>query len=200
MAANAAIAEELDTTQGFPAKGTVKKFTPGPESGTYDSFIELGYEDIMEARLEEGKITDTTTNDDGELEPAEPLISDGQFPNDNDTLKRVEGSKSGIGFLGISFFLENQDAVKAVKIENPDTGKCVAPTTKTVQAGDYTPLARPLFIYVSNEKAAENKAVKGFVDFYMTKKNLTKTVEEAGYAPLAPADIQESIDTWKAAS
>lgn len=199
MAANAAIAEELGTTRGFPAKGTVKKFTPGPESGTYDSFIELGYEDIMETRLEEGKITDVSVNDDGENEPNEPLISDGQFPNDNDTIKRVQGSKSGIGFLGISFFLENQDTVKAVKIENPDTGKCVAPTAKTTQSGDYAPLARPLFIYVSNEKAAENEALKSFVDFYMTKANLTTSVEDAGYAPLAKADIQAAIDVWESA-
>lgn len=199
MDANAAIAEELGTTQGFPAKGTVKKFTPGPESGTYDSFIELGYEEIMETRLEEGKITDVSVNDDGENEVNEPLISDGQFPNDNDTVKRVQGSKSGIGFLGISFFLENQDTVKAVKIENPDTGKCVAPTTKTTQSGAYSPLARPLFIYVSNEKAAENEALRSFVDFYMTKENLTTSVEDAGYAPLAKADIQASIDTWESA-
>ena len=41
--------------------------------------------------------------------------------------------------------------------------------------------------------------MKGFVDFYMTKKNLTSTVEESGYAPLSSAQIQESIDTWKAA-
>ena len=200
LAADSAIAEELGTSQGLPAKGTVKKFTPGPESGTYDSFIELGYQKIMDARLEEGKITDVTPNDDGENEPSEPLISDGQFPNDNDIVKRVEGSKTGIGFLGLAYYLENQDQVTAVAIENPETGKCVKPSEKTVQAGTYVPLARPLFIYVSNEKAASNASVKSFVDFYMTKKNLTKTVEEAGYAPLAPADIQASIATWKAAS
>ena len=60
----AALAEELGSTQSFKATGTVKKFTPGPESGTYDSFIELGYEDIMGERLEAGNITDTVTNDD----------------------------------------------------------------------------------------------------------------------------------------
>lgn len=199
LAADSAIAEELGTTQGLPAKGTVKKFTPGPESGTYDSFIELGYQDIMETRLEEGKITDVSVNEDGETEASEPLISDGQFPNDNDTLKRVEGSKNGIGFLGISYYLENKDLVRAVKIENPDTGTCVAPSEKSVQAGSYAPLARPLFIYVSNEKAADNKSVTEFVDFYMTKANLTASVEDAGYAPLAKADIQASIDTWKSA-
>ena len=40
------------------------------------------------------------TNDDGEQELTEPLISDGQFPNDNDIVKRVAGSKTGIGFFG----------------------------------------------------------------------------------------------------
>jgi phosphate transport system substrate-binding protein len=199
LAADSAIAEEVGGNQPLPTKGTVKKFTPGPESGTYDSFIELGYQDIMDTRLEEGKITDVTPNDDGENEPSEPLISDGQFPNDNDTLKRVEGSKNGIGFLGYAYFIENQDLVKAVPIENPDTGKCVKPSEKTVQNGSYAPLARPLYIYPNLAKAASNEALKSFVDFYMTKKNLTKTVEDSGYAPLATAQITEAIDTWKSA-
>jgi phosphate transport system substrate-binding protein len=199
LVADSAIADEVGSTQGLPAKGTVKKFTPGPESGTYDSFIELGYQEIMDTRLEEGKITDVTPNDEGENEPTEPLISDGQFPNDNDIVKRVEGSKNGIGFLGLAYYLENQDQVTAIAIENPETGKCVKPSEKTVQSGAYVPLARPLFIYVNDAKAASNSALKSFVDFYMTKKTLTKTVEEAGYAPLAAADIQASINTWKSA-
>jgi len=197
LATDSALASELESTQALPTKGSVKKFTPGPESGTYDAFIELGYQDFLDSRLEEGKITDVVTNDDGEQEPAQPLISDGQFPNDNDIVKRVAGSKSGIGFLGIAYYLQNKDQVKAVPIENPDTGKCVKPTEKTVQSGAYAPLSRTLFIYVSDQKAEESSAVKSFVDFFMTKKNLTSTVEEAGYAPLDVALIQESIDTWK---
>jgi phosphate transport system substrate-binding protein len=198
LAADSAIATELATTQGLPTSGTVKKFTPGPESGTYDSFIELGYQKIMDARVAAGKVTDLTA--DGKQVPTEPLISDGQFPNDNDTVKRVEGSKNGIGFLGLAYYLENKGEVKAVPIENPETGKCVTPSEKTVQNGSYLPLSRTLFIYPNSAKVASNSAVKSFLDFYMTKKTLTKTVKEAGYAPLATADIQASIATWKAAS
>jgi phosphate transport system substrate-binding protein len=199
LATDSALATELESTQALPTKGTFKKFTPGPESGTYDAFIELGYQDFLDSRLEEGKITDVVTNDDGEEEPAQPLIADGQFPNDNDIVKRVAGSKDGIGFLGIAFFLENQDKLKSVPVENPDTGKCVKPTEKTVQNGTYLPLSRTLFIYVNNEKAAANAALKGFVDFYMTEDNLTTSVEDAGYAPLPDDEIQATIDAWESA-
>ncbi len=200
LADDSAVADEISGASTLPAKGTYKKFTPGPESGTYDSFIELGYEDIMGERLEAGAITDTVTNDEGELEVAEPLISDGQFPNDNDIVKRIQSAKNGIGFLGISYYLENTDKLKALAIEDPDSGTCVKPTIKTVQNGTYLPLARPLFIYVSNEKAAANADLKDFVDFYMTEENLTDSVLDAGYAPLSDDEIQASIDAWASAS
>lgn len=199
LADASALAQELGSTQTFKSSGTIKKFTPGPESGTYDSFIELGYEDIMGERLEAGNITDTVTNDDGELEVAEPMISDAQFPNDNDTVNRIASSKNSIGFLGVSYYLENTDKLKAVAIENPDTGECVKPAIKTVQGGTYSPLARPLFIYVNNEKAAANADLRAFVDFYITEETLTDTVLDSGYAPLADADVQASIETWEAA-
>jgi len=193
------VANEISGTTKLPAKGTVTKFTPGPESGTYDAFIELGYLSIMEERVTAGNVTDTITNDDGEAEAAEPLISDGQFPNDNDIVKRVESAKNGIGFLGIAYYLANTDKLKAVPIEDPDSGTCVKPSIKTVQNGSYLPLSRTLFIYVNNEKAADNADLKDFVDFYMTKKNLTKSVKEAGYAPLHKDDVTASIEAWQSA-
>ncbi len=200
LADASALADELGSAQTFKSSGSAKKYTPGPESGTYDAFIELGYLSIMEERVAAGNVTDTVTNDDGEAEAAEPLISDGQFPNDNDIVKRVESDKSGLGFLGVAYYLANIDKLKAVAIEDPETGTCVKPSIKTVQNGSYLPLSRTLFIYVNNEKAADNADLKGFVDFYMTKKNLTKTVKEAGYAPLHKDDVAAAIDTWTSAS
>jgi phosphate transport system substrate-binding protein len=195
-----ALASELGSTPTFKATGTVKKFTPGPESGTYDAFIELGYQDILDERVSGGNVTDTVTDDSGETVAAEPIVSDGQFPNDNDTVKRVASAKNGIGFLGISYFLENQDKLKSVAIMDPDSGKCVKPTIKTVQDGTYLPLSRTLYIYVNNAKVADNPDLKSFVDFYMSNKNLNGSVKQAGYAPLHKDDQQSSIDTWKQAS
>ncbi|MEX0663418.1 MAG: substrate-binding domain-containing protein [Acidimicrobiia bacterium] len=199
LADASALAGELGSTQTFKSSGTFKKFTPGPESGTYDAFIELGYQDFLDERVADGSVTDVI-EEDGETLAAEPLISDGQFPNDNDIVKRVAASESGVGFLGVAYFLANTDKLKAVAIEDPDSGNCVKPSIKTVQNGTYLPLSRTLYIYVNNAKAAENADVKDFVDFYLTKTNLTKTVKDAGYAPLSADDIQASIDAWASAS
>jgi phosphate transport system substrate-binding protein len=195
------LATEIGSTNKKLPSGSVKKFTPGPESGTYDSFIEITYEEIMGERLEAGNIPPDKvgTNDEGEQEVTEPLISDGQFPNDNDTVQRVEGSKNGIGFLGFAFYEENAEDLKAISVYSEEEGKCVAPTRKTIQNGTY-PISRPLFIYPNNAKATENAAVKEFVDFYMTKPNLTTSVTDSGYVPLAKAERSESIQTWKDAA
>jgi phosphate transport system substrate-binding protein len=200
LADASALAQELGSTQKVKSSGTLKKFTPGPESGTYDAFIELGYQDILDERVANGNVTDVVTNDDGENEAAEPVVSDGQFPNDNNIVKRVSSSKNSIGFLGIAYFLENRDKLKAVPIEDPESGKCVKPSVKTVQSGTYLPLSRTLFIYVSNRKLESNPDLEGFVDFYLKKSNLSAAVKEAGYAPLHKDDLQATVDTWKEAS
>lgn len=191
------IATELGSTnKKLPSSGSVKKFTPGPESGTYDSFWDISYSDFVDSRLEEGKIPSDKieTNDEGEPEVTEPVVSDGQFPNDNAIVQRVEGSKTGIGFLGYAYYSENAGDLKAISIYNPDTGKCVKPTTKAIQNEAY-PIARTLYIYPNHDKATG--AVKEFLDFYITPESLTTTVKESLYVPLSKSQRQETIDTWE---
>ncbi len=200
-----AAAQELASEIGSEApplpKGTVAKFTPGPESGTYDSFIEIGYEDIMEERLEGGAIPSdkTATNDEGDAEVTEPLLAKGTFPNDNNIVQRIEASKNGIGFFGFAYFQENQGNLRAIAIHNPDTGKCVKPTAKTIQNGTY-PISRPLFVYPDNAKLTKGRAVKGFFDSYMTEDTLTDTVTQAGYVPLSKSDRQATISAYEGIS
>ena len=57
------------------------------------------------------------------------------------------------------------------------------PSAETAQAGEYTPLARPLFIYVNNAKYNDNAAVKEYVDFYI--ENLTEIAEVGQFIPLS---------------
>jgi phosphate transport system substrate-binding protein len=199
LADSSALATELGNSKS-PKRGTVEKFTPGPESGTYDSFIEISYEDIMETRLEEGAIPADKlgTNDEGEQEVIEPQISAGTFPNDNETVKRVEGADNGIGYFGFAYFEENKGGdIKPVAIVNPETGKCVKPTRKTIQQGTY-PIARPLFIYPNNAKVAANSDLKDFLDFYMTEDTLTRTVTQSGYVPSDGETRAAAIEAWEA--
>jgi phosphate transport system substrate-binding protein len=200
-----ATAQTLATEIGSNApplpKGKIAKFTPGPESGTYDSFIDLGYGDIMEERLEAGSIPAdrTGTSDEGEPEVTEPLLAKGTFPNDNNIVQRVEASANGIGFFGYAYYQENKGELKDIAIYNEDTGKCVKPTSKSIQSGTY-PISRPLFIYPDNAKLTSGSAVKAFFDSYMTQKTLTETVLQAGYVPLAKADRQATLSAYEGIS
>jgi phosphate transport system substrate-binding protein len=193
-----ALAEELGSTNKPLPDGNVGKFTPGTESGTYGSFIEINYEDLMEERLASGDIpADRVGDEEGEAVVTEPVVSSATFPNDNDIVNRVTGSDDGIGFFGFSYFTANKGDLKAVKIYNEDEGKCIKPTAKTIEAGTY-PIARPLFTYPNHESLADNSAVKGYYDFFISEDSLTTLVTEAGYVPASAEQREETIAAYEA--
>ena len=102
-------------------------------------------------------------------------------------MKGVEGDKGAIGYFGFSYLEENSSRVKAVEV---DGGKgCVAPSLEHVQDGTYTPLSRPLYVYVSL-KAAQRPEVKAFFEF--VGENLDSLTEEALFIPLN--DDQKAIE------
>jgi phosphate transport system substrate-binding protein len=74
---------------------------------------------------------------------------------------------------------------------------CVAPTTETVQDGSYTPLSRPLFIYVKNE-SLQKPEVKAFVQYLLD--NEQTIAENALFVPLTDEQLQESQATFEAAT
>jgi phosphate transport system substrate-binding protein len=78
-----------------------------------------------------------------------------------------------------------------MKIVPIDSGSGpVIPTDQTITSGEYTPLSRPLFIYVNTEPL-ERAEVKAFVKFYM--ENGEQLVAEVGYTPLPPSVYQENL-------
>jgi phosphate transport system substrate-binding protein len=109
----------------------------------------------------------------------------------------VGGSPNAMGYFGFSYFEENADTLKAIEV---DGGRgCVAPSAETAQDGTYTPLARPLFIYVSNKAAADKPQVSGFVNFYA--QNSADIAEAAQFIPLneeQTAELQEVAATLTA--
>ena len=79
--------------------------------------------------------------------------------DDNVLVQGVAGTEGAIGYFGYTYYEENPDTLKALAIDNGNG--CVEPSAETAQAGEYTPLARPLFIYVNNAKYADNEADRG---------------------------------------
>lgn len=95
--------------------------------------------------------------------------------DDNVTIQGVKGDKGATGYFGLSYVEENPDSVKAVQVDGG--GGCVAPSAETVQNKSYSPLSRPLFIYVKHTSYTDNAAVKAYVDFYV--ENEAKVAEQA---------------------
>ncbi|WP_418275920.1 PstS family phosphate ABC transporter substrate-binding protein [Isoptericola jiangsuensis] len=85
--------------------------------------------------------------------------------DDNVTVQGVSGSSGALGYFGLSYAEENSDLVKLVDVDGGEG--CVTPSSESVQDGSYTPLGRPLFIYVNNAKYQDNEALQSFVDFYL---------------------------------
>jgi phosphate transport system substrate-binding protein len=115
--------------------------------------------------------------------------------DDNTTVTFVGGETGALGYFGFSYYEENQDALNAVQIDGGNG--CVAPSVETAQNGEYTPLSRPLFIYVKNE-ALQRPEVKGFVQYILD--NAQSIAESAQFVPLNDEQLAESQSRFEQAS
>ncbi|WP_423509318.1 PstS family phosphate ABC transporter substrate-binding protein [Streptomyces xinghaiensis] len=156
---------------GFPDQ-KMELFGAGTDSGTFDYF------------------TDAINGEEGasrtDYNPSE---------DDNVTVRGVSGSKGGIGYFGLSYFEENKDKLKAVKIDDGDG--CVAPSVETVQNGTYTPLGRPLFIY-PNAASLDKPEVEAFVEYYV--ENSAEIAEKAQFVPLndeQQKELEKDLETLR---
>jgi phosphate transport system substrate-binding protein len=145
---------------------------PGEESGTYDTFVEFAFKSISGVRG-----TDMVMRPDYVASP-----------NDNVIIEGIEGSATSLGFVGFSYYLANQDRVKAIGIGE----SCVVPTHDTIADGTY-PYARPLFIYV-NQEAASRPEVAAYVDLYLSEEGLG-VVDRTGYIRLT--DYTATLAAWQ---
>ena len=151
-----------------PFDESLELYGPGTDSGTFDYFTDA-------INGEEGAQR-TNYNNIGE--------------DDNTGIVGVEGSPGGMFYVGFSYYVENQDRVKALQIDGGSG--CVEPSLETVQGGTYQPLGRELFIYPS-AAALEKPEVLAFVRFYI--ENQVEITEAAGYIPLTPEQEEESLAT-----
>jgi phosphate transport system substrate-binding protein len=91
-----------------------------------------------------------------------------QSEDDNQLVTGIKRDKYALGYFGYSYFDENRDSLKVVKIAaGDDLSKAVEPTRESIEGGQYAPLARPVFIYV-NAKSLARREVAEFVRFYLS--------------------------------
>ena len=140
----------------FPAE-PIELYGPGTDSGTFDYFTD-------EINGEEGASrSDYNASED-----------------DNVLVQGVQGSANALGYFGYTYYEENADSLRAVDIDSG--GGCITPSAESAADGSYTPLARPLFIYINNASFADKAQVAGFVRYYAD--NDAEIAEAAQYIPL----------------
>jgi phosphate transport system substrate-binding protein len=93
-----------------------------------------------------------------------------------------------MGYFGYAYYSSNPDQVKALEV---DAGQgCTPPGLDTAKDGSY-PLARPLFIYVS-QAALQREEVYEFVRFFL-EKSATDRVSEIGYVPASEQQREDNL-------
>jgi phosphate transport system substrate-binding protein len=145
----------------------LKLFGPGADSGTFDYFTEAV---VGKSKSSRG---DFTASED-----------------DNVLVQGVSRDVNGLGYFGYAYYIENKDKLKAVPIVN-EKGQPVEPSMEAVLKGTYSPLARPIFIYV-NAKSLAKPEVKEFVEYYM--KHGGKLAREVKYVPLPDSAYTTALD------
>ena len=140
-------------------------FGPGTDSGTFDYFTD-------EINGEEG-----ASRSDYEASENDDVIVDG-----------VANTEGGMGYLGFTYYEENADSLTALAVDAGDG--CITPSAEAAQSGEYIPLSRPLYIYVSNAAYADEAQVAAFVDFYVA--TLVEITEAARFIPLNEDQLAET--------
>lgn len=141
-------------------------YSPGADSGTYDYFDEV----ILDG---EDLVKTATLSED-----------------DNVLVQGVMADKNAIAFFGYAYYVANQDKLQVVSIDG------VTPTNETIESGEYSPLSRPLFVYVKNEAIKNSDAAYDFMKF--TLENAGDMAELTGYVRSPQAKYDEGLTALEA--
>lgn len=145
-------------------------YGPGTDSGTYEYFTEV--------------ITGETGGSRGDFTSSE---------DDNILIQGVAGNESALGFFGFAYYVENQDKLKLVAVDNGDG--CIEPSGETIANGTYQPLSRPIYIYVNADHAMRDETA-ALVDFYLN--HGTSIIQEVGYIPFPEEMYATLVDRFQA--
>jgi len=172
--------EELHTMWAPEAEGVIDRWNqvradwpdeklrlygPGVDSGTFDYFTETINGEAQSSR--------------GDFTSSE---------RDNVLVRGIAGDRGSLGYFGYSYFVENRDILKMVAVDSGNG--CIKPTDETINDGTYSPLSRPLFIYVS-KKAWKEPDVKDFVSYFVSY-DRADLLRDLGFVPF-PEKVHDLV-------
>ena len=157
-----------DVNPAWP-KEKVKLFGAGTDSGTFDFFTEVI----------NGKSGQSRTS----YQPTE---------DDNVTVNGVAKDKYAMGYFGLAYYEENKEKLGIVSVAKKDGDKFINPTEATVMDKTYSPLSRPLFIYVK-KSSLKRPEVQDFMTFFLRRNDLISQAKYIKMDALMQSDEQEKL-------
>ncbi len=145
----------------------LRLYGPGTDSGTFDYFTE-----VINGKAKQSRADYNASED------------------DNTLVQGIAGDKDSLGYFGFAYYEQNTDKLKLVAVDEGKGKGCVLPAEKTINDGTYTPLSRPLYIYV-NKKSFARPEVKAFTEYYL--KNAAELSAEVGYIALPQQMYDEGL-------
>ena len=149
---------------GFPDE-RIRLYGPDTDSGTFDYFTD-------EINGDEGLSRDDYT----------------ASADDNVLVQGISGDTNALGYFGYAYYAQNADKMKVIGVDGGDG--CVIPSDETVASGTYTPLSRPVFIYVNTENLKSSTELQAFVDYYL--ENTGELAAQVGYTALTSYDSEKA--------
>ncbi|MFC6904371.1 substrate-binding domain-containing protein [Halalkalicoccus tibetensis] len=111
------------------------------------------------------------------------------------------GASGAIGLAGCTDFLEDQAgseaAIETVAVESDEDGEFYHPTEENIESGVYSPLTRPLFIFVNHATLEENPDLIGsYVQFYF--ENQHEFARDTGYYATDDETRDQNMEEFQA--
>jgi phosphate transport system substrate-binding protein len=157
-----------DIRAGWPNR-PIRLYGAGTDSGTFDYF------------------TETVNGEAGASRPDYTASED-----DNVLVTGIEGDENALGYFGYAYYHENESRLKIVPIDGGNGP--ITPTPTTINNGTYSPLSRPVFIYLNTASLAR-LPVRTFVEYYL--EIVPQIVEEVGYIQMPAAEYEKLRNTLK---
>ena len=147
----------------------INLFGPATTSGTFDYFTETIVGEADASRTD-------------------------YFPSEEDEVlaENVTNDPYALVYLGYAYYAEDTDRLKAVAVDSGEG--CVEPSVENIENNTYTPLSRPLFIYVSDQALQNKPAVRDFVTFYLSE-DTREVIADTGYALLDDSAYEEGLSS-----
>lgn len=152
-----------DVDPGWPNE-PIKLYGPDTDSGTFDYFTEVVCGEEGRSRADYTPSTD-----------------------DNFLVRGISGDKYSLGYFGYAYYIENKGQLKVLGVIPEGSSEAVVPSPETIETGTYTPLSRPLFLYV-NTASLKRPHVHEFLRYYLREGQ--DLVGEVGYVRLSAEAIE----------